>query len=175
MKKALKWIGIVLGVLVILIFLIFAGLYFAAGMRLDRTYNISVETVNIPNDPAAIAQGQHWVSIYCTECHGDNLAGAVVFEDPSIGQVAASNLTPGKGGIGKEYTDADWVRAIRHGVGPDGKALLVMPSADFYNLSDQDLGVITAALKTLPPVDKEIPEPYLTPLGQVLLTLGAFG
>ncbi|MCL5950963.1 MAG: c-type cytochrome [Chloroflexi bacterium] len=98
-----------------------------------------------------------------------------MFEDPSLGHIDAPNLTPGKGGIGKDYTDADWVRSLRHGVGPDGKPLLVMPSADFYNLSDQDLGDIIAALKSLPPVDKEMQDPALTPLGQVLLSAGAFG
>jgi cytochrome c5 len=174
-KKVLKWIGIVLGGLVALIVLIVAGLYISASMRLNKTYNISVEAVKIPNDPAAIARGKRWVSIYCTECHGDNLAGTVVFEDPALGHVDASNLTPGKGGIGKEYTDADWVRAIRHGVGPDGKPLLVMPSADFYNLSDQDLGDIIASLKRLPPVDQEMRDPQLTPLGQALVGAGAFG
>jgi mono/diheme cytochrome c family protein len=174
-KKVLKWIGIVLGGLVVLIVLILAGLYISTSIRLNKTYNISVETVKIPNDPAAIARGQRWVSIYCTGCHGDNLAGTVVFEDPKLGYVDASNLTPGKGGIGKEYTDADWVRSIRHGVGPDGKPLLVMPSADFYNLSDQDLGDIIASLKGLPPVDKEMRDPQLTPLGQALVAAGAFG
>lgn len=175
MKKVLKWIGIVLGGLVVLIILIVAGLYISASMRLNKTYNISVETVKVPNDPSAIARGKRWVSIYCTECHGDNLAGTVVFEDPALGHVDASNLTPGKGGIGKEYTDADWVRAIRHGVGPDSKPLLVMPSADFYNLSDQDLTDIIAALRNLPPVDQEMRDPQLTPLGQALVAAGAFG
>ena len=175
MKKVLKWIGIVLGGLVALIVLVFIGLYLSAAFRLNKTYAISVEAINIPNDPAAAERGKKWVSILCTECHGDNLSGTVVFEDPALGRIDASNLTPGAGGVGKEYTDADWVRAIRHGVGPDGKPLLVMPSADFYNLNDQDLGDIIAALKSLPPVDNAIPGPELTPLGQVLFAAGAFG
>ena len=175
MKKVFKWAGVVLGALIALIVLIAAGFYLSAAVRLNKTYNISVEAVNIPNNPGAVESGKHWVSILCTECHGDELAGSVMFEDPALGHVDASNLTPGMGGVGKEYTDADWVRAIRHGVGPDNKPLLVMPSADFYNLNDQDLGDIIAALKSLPPVNKEVRDPELTPIGKVLLSVGAFG
>lgn len=175
MKKFFKWTGIVFGGLIVLVVLVGAGLYFSAGARLDKTYDIKVEALTIPQDAAAIQSGKHWVSILCTECHGENLAGGVIFQDPALGQINASNLTPGQGGVGKVYTDADWVRAIRHGVGPDGKPLLVMPSADFYNINDQVLGEIIADLKSLPPVDKEVQSPEFKPLGQVLLAAGAFG
>jgi len=46
----------------------------------------------------------------------------------------------GKYGIGGSYTDADWVRAIRHGVDPDGKPLVLMLSQEFNKLGDADLG-----------------------------------
>lgn len=65
--------------------------------------------------------------------------GRVFLDEPAIGRFVASNLTRGKGGVGASYTDDDWVRAIRHGVGPDGKALLIMPSQEFFNLSDADV------------------------------------
>ena len=175
MKKVFKWIGITLSTLIVLIILVGICLYLDAAARLNKNYNISTEAVSIPNTPVAIERGKHWVSILCTGCHGENLAGGVVFENPALGQIDASNLTPGKGGVGQEYTDADWVRAIRHGVGPDGKPLVVMPSADFYNLNDQNLENIIAALKSLPPVNNEIPDPKFTPLGQVLMAARAFG
>lgn len=82
------------------------------------------------------------------------------------------NLTPGAGGVGAINTDEDWVRAIRHGVGHDGRGLVLMPSGVFYYLSDEDLGALIAYLKSLPPVDNELPETSLGPLGRVMLTLG---
>ena len=48
------------------------------------------------------------------------------------------------------------------------KALLVMPS-EFYNkISDDDLGAMIAYLKTLPPVDNELDESQLGPVGRIL-------
>jgi hypothetical protein len=47
-----------------------------------------------------------------------------------------------------------------------------MPSSTWYHLSDEDLGVLIAYLKSLPPVDNELPKTDLGPLGRVMLTLG---
>ena len=47
-----------------------------------------------------------------------------------------------------------------------------MPSAVFYYLSDEDLGAVIAYLKSLPPVDNELPETDLGPIGRVMLALG---
>jgi mono/diheme cytochrome c family protein len=82
------------------------------------------------------------------------------------------NLTAGAGGVGVTNTDEDWVRAIRHGVGHDGRGLVVMPARLFYDLSDEDLGALIAYLKTLPPVDNEMPPLNLGPLGRLMLGLG---
>ena len=60
------------------------------------------------------------------------------------------------------------MRAIRHGVSSDGKALVIMPSQSFNELSDDDLGAMIAYLKTVPPVDTDRPETSLGPLGRVL-------
>jgi mono/diheme cytochrome c family protein len=60
-------------------------------------------------------------------------------------------------------------------VGRDGKPLLVMPSAAFYTLSDDDLGAIIAYAKSVPAVDREIGGYRLTPLARVLVSAGAFG
>jgi len=47
-----------------------------------------------------------------------------------------------------------------------------MPSRVFYYLSDEDLGALIAYLKSLPPVDNEMPPTDLGPLGRVMLPLG---
>jgi hypothetical protein len=82
------------------------------------------------------------------------------------------NLTSGVGGVGATNTDEDWIRAIRHGVGHDGRGLILMPSRIFYYLSDEDLGALLAYLKSLPAVDNELPITELGPLGRVMVTLG---
>ena len=104
----------------------------------------------------------HWTSL--------DLAGRVFLDNPVIGRIATTNLTSGKGGVGNELSDADWVRAIRHGVRPDGKPLLIMPAGEFYYLSDADLGAVIAYLKSLPPVDNELPANKIGPLFRVAMT-----
>lgn len=175
MKKVLKWIGIILGSLIGLILIMAIILYIDASVRMNKTYTIQAETVNIPTDTASIVRGRHLATVFCAECHGDDFGGKLFLNIPPLGIINALNLTPGLGGAGSEFTDANWVLAIRHGINPEGKPLLVMPSKERYNLSDTDFGDIIAYLETLPPVDKKWDDPQMTPLGKIMIAAGAFG
>jgi mono/diheme cytochrome c family protein len=175
MKKVFKWIGIVVGGLAGLLVLALAGLYLSAEFRFNKTYDITPEPVTIPADAASLEIGKHWAEIHCQTCHGEDLGGGPFFDDPSLGYADAPNLTSGKGGIGATYTDADWVRALRHGINHDDTSVFIMPSNDFYYLSDADLGGIIAYVKSVPPVDRETRPRSLAPFAKVLYSLGAFG
>jgi mono/diheme cytochrome c family protein len=107
-----------------------------------------------------LERGRHLVTVVaqCTFCHGPDLAGREIADDPWIGRLHASNLTRGQGGIGRRYRDIDWVGALRHGVAPDGRTLLLMPSAGLTRLSDEDLAAIVAYLRQIPAVDRIQPE-----------------
>lgn len=175
MKKVLKWIGIIVGGLVGVILLVLAGLYLSAEFRFNKTYAITPEPVTIPTDAASLEIGQHWAEIQCQSCHGADLGGGPFFDAPSLGYADAPNLTAGKGGIGATYTDADWLRSLRHGVKINGQSVFIMPSNDYHYLSDADLGSIITYMKTLPPVDRETRPRALTPMAKVLYSLGAFG
>ena len=136
MKKIVKWIGIGVGGLLALLVLVAMGLSWRASVRLNRIYSITPEAVGIPTDPAAIKEGERLVSIYCTNCHGSGIGGTDFFNDPTLAVVDAPNLTGGVGGVGAQLSDADWVRAIRHGVDSTGKPLFIMPSRNFFYFSD---------------------------------------
>ena len=155
MKKGLRRVGIILGVLGGLILLVVAGMYINSTGQLNRRYEFASENIVIPTEEQSIENGKIWAQATCTGCHGADLSGTTMIDDPAIGRVDTANLTSGAGGIGANYTDEDWIRALRHGIGQDGKALLIMPSAAFWNFSDEDLGEVIAYLKTLPPVDHE--------------------
>lgn len=176
MKKVLKWVGIVLGSLVALLVVAAAVLYILGSARLNKTYDIQPEAIIIPTDGASIARGQHLVDAltFCGGCHGEDLGGDIFEGEPMIATFYAPNLTSGRGGVGATYSDADYVRAIRHGVDPQGRGLLIMHSNVYHNLSKQDLGAMIAYLKSVPPVDKESPEPKIYPLGYIMVALGAF-
>jgi mono/diheme cytochrome c family protein len=173
MKKFFKWLGIVLGSLLGLIVLVMLGLAFKGNSILNKTYNVQVETIAIPTDAASIARGEHWVKAECIGCHGKDLSGGTFFEAP-FGYIDAKNLTPSKDGAGSEFKDADWIRALRHGVNPEDHSLLVMPASDFRYFSDRDLGDIIAYVKSVPPVDKETREPNFNLLGKALVGAGVF-
>lgn len=173
-KKILKWAGI--GFLIVLLLAVSAValIYFRGQSRFNQTYTVQVENVAIPSDAVSLDRGKHLASLLCSDCHGPDLAGTDFFNDPALGTIHAKNLTGGKGGIGASYSDADFVRTLRHGVRPDGTSVFVMPSNDFHYLSDQDLGSIIAYLRTVPPVDKEWGPKRFTLMGNVLIGLGVF-
>jgi len=176
LRKVFKWTGIVVGALVGLSAVLVIVLYFMGNARLTKMYIIQPEVLTIPADAAAIERGKQWASsVGCTGCHAENLSGKPLIDDPSMGYIPAPNLTPGEGGAGSEFNDADWVRALRHGVDPEGRALLVMPSGDYYYMSDQDLSDLIAYLKSLPPVDHDMGEMRLPFMTKVFFAAGAFG
>jgi cytochrome c553 len=176
MKKVLKWIGIVLGGLMALLLVVAVVLYILGSTRINKTYHIQPEAIAIPTDAATIARGQHLVEAvtFCGECHGERLGGDVFEDEPMIATFYADNLTSGQGGVGATFSDADFVRAIRQGVDPQGRGLMIMHSDVYHNLSQQDLGAIIAYLKSVPPVDNELPEPKVYPFGKILVALGVF-
>jgi mono/diheme cytochrome c family protein len=158
MKRVLKWLGYIVGGLVLLIAVGVGTVYAITSSRLGKTYPTTVENVAIPGDPASIERGKHLVTAVgkCQDCHGANFTGTRMMDAAVFMKLTAPNLTAGKGGIGSTYTDADWVRAIRYGVGRDGKPLVFMPSEAYTRFSDSDLGAMIAYLKTLPPADETV-------------------
>ena len=152
MRRILKWIAIALGVVVVLLIIAAGGLYAAGTSSLTRTYDIEAEAITIPTDEAALARGAYLAATVCSECHESNFAGStpdnIFVDEPGIITLYAANLTPGKGGIG-DFTDADLVRAIRHGLDRDGTPLIVMPAEIFSRWSAEDIGSVIAFLRTL--------------------------
>ena len=160
MRKVLKWIGIVFGVLVGLIIVVAAVLSVIGYQKLSNsaTYTVN-EAFTVPTSAEVAARGKYLATSTagCFGCHGDGASGTIFSDGLPFGTLAAPNLTSGKGGIGGIMTDADWNRAIRHGIGHDGRVLMIMPAEHFAHLSDADLGAIVAYSKSLPPVDNVLP------------------
>lgn len=169
MRRILKWIGLITAGLVIILVIAIPALYIFANSRLYNV-EVNVRPVQVSGDPVAIARGEHLVRSIsaCSDCHGENLEGKIFLEDPMIGYVAAPNLTRGAGGIGSTYTMEDWERAIRHGVGGDGRALAVMPSNSYAHLSDEDMAAMIAYLQAFPPIDNVLPERSISFLATII-------
>lgn len=118
--------------------------------------------VQLPPLQATFAQAEgqldHGEYLYktrgCMECHGADGAGHVVIDDKDSGFfVRAPNITAGGASPARGYTDVDWVRTLRHGVKPSGEPLLIMPSEDYAQMTDSDVGAIVAYVRSLPPAN----------------------
>ncbi len=93
----------------------------------------------------------------CLACHTENKKDAVPFAGGRVlktpfGTFYGPNITPHpQAGIGS-WTEADFIRAMRHGERPDGADYFpAFPYASFTRISDSDLRDLWAFLRTLPP------------------------
>jgi cytochrome c5 len=121
----------------------------------------------------AAARGKHLVEsrYVCIECHGKDFGGGSMIDDPMVGRIRGYNLTLGQGGVTATYTAADWDRKVRHGVDPSGRGG-IMPSDDYFLMSDQELADVVAYIRSMPAVDREVPPHDYGPLGTVLVAAG---
>jgi mono/diheme cytochrome c family protein len=173
MQKIIKLFGIITGVVIVVLAVALGAAFAVSETRLNKNYRVDPDTIVVSSNTETIAEGERLAKLRgCTDCHGADLGGQLMLADPAIGTIYASNLTAGEGGVGKYYDDNDYLRAIRHGVTPDGNGLLIMPSAEYFVLSDADAGALIAYINSLPAVDRVQPEPKIGPIGRVLFTLG---
>jgi mono/diheme cytochrome c family protein len=127
--------------------------------------------------PERLQRGQYLVEgvVNCFHCHSKydekaspapvliskKGAGTVFLEDGEM-RVVAPNITPDKEtGIGN-WSDDALARAIREGVGADGRALFpIMPYGQFRHMSDEDLASVIAYVRTVEPARSELPKTHL--------------
>lgn len=215
----MKWLKRILGGLAALIVLLIGVTLFRFFVLLPEQR--AAQDVKAPQTPQAIERGKYLVNNVagCLGCHSTvdegqpgepivqngKIGGGRVFPDsPTFpGKVRSPNITSDKEhGIGA-WTDGEVLRALREGIGRDGRVLFpMMPYPNYAKaLSDEDALAIIAYLRTLAPVAEKAeptqivfpvsmfiraaPKPVTTPAGplpttplergQALLTLGSCG
>lgn len=147
-----------------------AIIYLWSEAKRARRLTVAVSAPSLPSNSAALEHGRHLaLTRGCLHCHGSDLGGGKVVENKLIGQIFGPNITRGTGGLSANYTLEDWVRALRHGVGGDGRELIIMPSTEFATLSSTDLADLLSFVTTVPPVNRATVPIKLGPLGRVLL------
>ncbi len=115
---------------------------------------------------------------HCFQCHsevdwkaegapprpGRAGAGVAPFPEENLSWLAAPNLTPDpETGTGR-WTDDQFARAIRQGIGGDGRTLFpLMPYSYLHQMSDEDTASVIAYLRTLDPVRNPLPPTRLPP------------
>ncbi|HYF19109.1 MAG TPA: cytochrome c [Ramlibacter sp.] len=162
----------VLGLAVVAGGAVFTGLQLA-DRKMARKVEVPARAVAYREDAQAMERGRYlFASRGCVDCHGANGAGRVFVDDGSV-RIKGPNITTGPGGVVAAYQPVDWVRAIRHGVAPGGRPLMVMPSEDYNRWTDADLGSLVAYIRSLPPVPGTGAEIRLPVPARVLYGFGA--
>jgi mono/diheme cytochrome c family protein len=120
--------------------------------KMVRTVAVQVPALGVAPDAAFAGHGRYLYSTRgCAECHGANGAGNTVIKDGGM-LIVSPNITSGPNGTTTGYQVVDWVRTIRHGIKPNGRPVMVMPSEDYARLTDEDTAALIAYLQQLPPV-----------------------
>jgi len=90
---------------------------------------------------------------------GRELSGQVLQYTDLPGRISPPNLTPDKETGAGNWTDDQLARAIREGIGHDGRALFpMMPYQHLRHMSDEDLASIIVYLRSVPAVHSEVPK-----------------
>ena len=128
--------------------------------RTDHSPGAAPSLVGAPPSATVLARGEYLVKAAdCVACHsvtdsGRPFAGGVAFKLP-FGTLYSSNITPDATGIGN-WSDEDFVRAVREGVRKDGSHLYpAFPYTAYTQLSRGDVLAIKAYLFTLAPVKQK--------------------
>lgn len=120
--------------------------------KMERRLQVDVRGVELRADAAAIERGRYlYASRGCIDCHGRDGGGHVFLNDGRGLRIIGPNISPGPGNVVAGYSAQDWERAIRHGLAPNGRPLIVMPSEDYNRLSDEDLAALVAFVRHMPP------------------------
>jgi len=159
--------------------LVGSAAYVAA--RQNLRFEHEVPNLAASTEPVVLSRGEYVVRrlASCGLCHGDprrlkdSLLGdaSVPFSGGRTwaippGSFRAYNITSDREtGIGA-VSDQKLVRALRYGIGREGRALL--PFMEMQGLADDDLVAVISYLRTLPPVRNAVAPHELSVLGKVV-------
>jgi mono/diheme cytochrome c family protein len=152
----------------------------ATAARQQRKFEAPFPDLHASREPAVVERGRYLVrgAAHCADCHGAPeqraaleagkevpLTGGHEFKLP-VGTFRVPNITPdAETGTGR-YSDPEIARMLRHGVRPDGTAML--PFMPFTDLSDDDLTAVISYLRTQAPVRHAVAPHQLNALGRVV-------
>jgi mono/diheme cytochrome c family protein len=151
-----------------------AGITFTIGWRpLIGARKRRLTERKFESTPQRLARGKYLVDgvMGCFGCHTDadwskpgappaagREASGHVFSDQDLPWLVAPNLTSDRETGAGNWSDDMLARAIREGIGHDGRALFpMMPYPQYSHMSDEDLASVIVYLRTIPPVKNQLP------------------
>jgi len=166
-----KTVGIIV---LVVVGIVAAGITFTIGWRpLIGAKKRQLSDRRFESTPQRLARGKYLVdgAMGCFGCHTDAdwskpgappMAGREgsghIFADQDLPWLVASNITSDKETGAGNWSDDTLARAIREGIGHDGRALFpMMPYPQYRQMSDEDLASVIVYLRTTPPVKSQLP------------------
>jgi mono/diheme cytochrome c family protein len=170
-----RWKKIAVIAILVIVVLLSLGITFTIGWRpiigpraralTDRRFEAT---------PARLERGKYLVTAVnrCLGCHSDadatkaglppvegRLGAGTLWKDTTTPWVVAPNITPDKETGAGNWSDDTLARAIREGIGHDGRALFpIMPYQNYRSMSDEDLASVIVYIRSLPSVRNELPQ-----------------
>lgn len=163
--RILLWIA---GSLAVTLIIAAFAVYGLSEYRLQQSYS-SLHDANFAASDGDPIEGRRLARVYgCTDCHGPDLTGRLMEEDPWVITVVSPNLTLSM----PDYTDAQFASAVRKGIRKDGTGISIMPTSKFQWLLDSELAGMLAYLRTLRERGHIQPPTTFGPIGRIGLALG---
>jgi cytochrome c553 len=171
MNRVLKWAGYGLAGVVGACALAVGGAYAVSEAMIRWPVEKPKATLVASGDPGAVARGLKVAKLNgCHDCHGQKLEGLLFHDEMPIIRAWGPNLSRALA----EQSDADFDRAVRHGVAADGRRLWMMPSSAFAHLTDPEMADLMAYLRTYKPTGETQPRFQVGPVGRLGVLLGQF-
>src|SRR5438045_687317 len=169
-----RWKRVTLIIFLALIVLIGLGITFTIGWRpLIGAKKRAVTDRKFEVTPARLARGKYLVDGVngCFGCHTDadwSKPGAPpvegregsghIWADQDLPWLVSPNITPDKETGAGNWSDDTLARAIREGIGHDGRTLFpFMPYPHYREMSDEDVASVVVYLRSVPPVKNQLP------------------
>ena len=168
MRTAVRWAGYVAGLFLLIVLAAVTWIWVGSSRAMGGTYEGAAERLERPS-PQQLADAPRQLKILgCVSCHGEGLRGKLMFEEANVATVHAPNLTL----IAAGASDQQLARAIRQGIGIDGRPLFIMPSAQYARMTDAEVAALIAAIRAEPRGGRQTPPIAIGPLGRVGIVTG---
>ena len=171
-----------------LVILLAVGITFTIGWRPftgAKSRPLTARKIGI--NPVLLGRGKYLTESVngCFDCHGPkdwDKPGAPPtagkegsgrqWTEEGLGWLTAPNITPDPETGAGNWSDDALARAIREGIGHDGRALFpIMPYSKYKDMSDEDLEAVISYIRFMPAIKNPLPKTEIPfPLSRLILS-----
>jgi mono/diheme cytochrome c family protein len=159
---------------IVLVAVALAGTIVSISYSPKKKATQAVSGITFERTAARLERGRYIVEgpAHCFQCHSEvdwekpgaqpkvgKKGGGTIFPEEALPWLVAPNITPDPETGAGTWTDEQFARAIREGIGHDGRRLFpMMPYMNFRNMSDEDLASVIVYVRSIDPVRNAVPK-----------------